>query len=248
VGFNEPFTKLFNQGMITRDGEKMSKSEGHTVSPDDIVRKYGCDALRMYELFIGPPAQDSDWDDSGIDGVFRFLNRLWRLMTANVSQPAPDNAEWTKLRHRFIRDITHRIEALQTNTVVSGFMETLNALTDMVKKHNGLEAQTADTFAVLLAPFAPHTAEALWAMRGHPETVFKQPWPDYEEQHTKDDTVEYALQINGKLRGQMTAAADITKEAALTEAKIVLAKWLDGAEIVKEVFVPGRIVNIVVKG
>jgi len=248
IEFEEPFIKLFNQGMITRHGRKMAKSRPEScVSPDDIIRKYGCDALRMYELFVGPPALDSDWDDSGIEGVFRFLNRVWKLVAQYASNPIGSNQELTRQRHSFIRDITLRLDGLSMNTVVSGFMEHTNALSELAKKNGGIDANTLDALAVMLAPFAPHLSEELWHMRGNKSSVFAERWPVYDENQIKSDKIELALQVNGRLRGQLQIEADASKEVVLELAKGALSKWLDNAEIIKEIYVPGRIVNIVKK-
>ena len=248
VEFEEPFTKLFNQGMITRHGQKMSKSKGNGISPDDIVGQYGCDSLRMYELFVGPPALDSDWDDSGIEGVFRYLNRVWKLFYQYKDSIIAPTAEMTRLRHLFVRDITQRLENLSMNTVVSGFMEHTSSLSDLAKKSDGIDADTMDTLAIMLAPFVPHLAEELWQMRGNEGSIFQGPrWPEYDENQIKSDTAELALQVNGRLRGQLTVSVGAPKDEVLAQAKAELAKWLEGGQIVKEIYVPGRIINIVVK-
>ena len=248
VEFEEPFTKLFNQGMITRHGSKMSKSKPEScVSPDDIIRQHGCDALRMYELFVGPPALDSDWDDSGIEGVFRYLNRVWKLFDQYKDSAVAPTPELTRLRHLLIRDITQRLENLSMNTVVSGFMEHTHTLTELAKKAGGIDEETMDTLVVMLAPFAPHLAEELWHMLGHKGTVFAAKWPEYDENLIKSDTIELAMQVNGRLRGQLMIDANATKEEVLSQAKLELTKWLEDGQIVKEIYVPGRIVNIVVK-
>ncbi len=134
VPFEEPFQRLFNQGMITKNGSKMSKSLGNVVSPDDLVQNYGCDSLRMYELFVGPPEMDCDWDDSGIDGVFRFLNRVWKLVYNNKDLNVTASKDMEYLRNKLVYDITNRLEALTMNTVVSGFMEYTNKIIDLGKK------------------------------------------------------------------------------------------------------------------
>jgi len=248
VDFEEPFTKLFNQGMITRNGKKMAKSRPEDcVSPDEIISQFGCDSLRMYELFVGPPALDSDWDDSGIEGVFRYLNRLWKLFDQYKDKTIAPTPEQTRLRHLFVRDITQRLENLSMNTVVSGFMEHTSSLAELAKKSGGIDAEILDTIAILLAPFAPHLAEELWQMRGHSDSVFSAKWPEYDENQIKSDTIEIALQVNGKLRDQINIAADANKDEVLKTAKQELTKWLESGQIVKEIYVPGRIVNIVIK-
>ncbi len=245
VDFEEPFTRLFNQGMICRNGDKMSKNKGNVVSPDELVDKYGCDSLRMYELFIGPPEQDSEWDDSGIDGVYRFMNKVWRLVNEHKDDNAQPTKELEQIRNKMIYDITNRFEALSLNTVVAGFMEYTNKLAAYAKD-NGLDKQTLDNIAVLLAPFAPHIAEELWQILGHNESVFAQKWPEYDESKMKEDMVEIAVQINGKVKLTVKVEVNQDKNEVLTMAKEALGDKLNGT-VVKEIYVPNKIVNIVVK-
>ena len=247
VDFDEPFTKLFNQGMINgKNGIKMSKSKGNVVSPDDLVKNYGCDALRLYELFVGPPELDAEWDDRGIDGVYRFLNRFWNLVQASKDLDIQPTKEMIKLRNRLVYDIETRFEQFSLNTVISGFMEYNNKLIELSKKQGGIDKETLKTFVILLAPFAPHMGEELWEQLGGTDSVFHSQWPKYEEAHLKDDEVEIAVQINGKTKGTVTIPADITKEDAIEAAKRALGDKLNGV-IVKEIYVPGRIINIVQK-
>lgn len=247
VPFSEPFQKLFNQGMITKNGKKMSKSMGNVVSPDELVENYGCDSLRMYELFVGPPELDCDWDDSGIDGVFRFLNRVWRMVFNYKDSGAVATKDEEFVCNKMIFDITARLEALTMNTVVSGFMEYSNKLIDLGKKQGGLSVATLETMAVLLAPFAPHISEEMWKELGHEESVFDAAWPVADESKLVQDTVEIALQIAGKLRGTMEISTSATKEEAIAKAKEVLADRIGDGTVVKEIYVPGRIVNLIVK-
>lgn len=247
VDFDEPFKKLFNQGMITgKNGIKMSKSKGNVVSPDDLVRDYGCDSLRMYELFVGPPELDAEWDDRGIDGVYRFLNRVWNLAMDSKDADVQATKEMIKIRNKMVYDITTRLESFSLNTVISGFMEYNNKLIDIAKKEGGIDKETLSTFAVLLAPFAPHMAEELWQQLGHEGTVFNAGWPTYDEDAMKDDEIEVAVQINGKTRAVVTVPADVSKEDAIKAGKEAVADKLTGT-IVKEIYVPGRIINIVQK-
>ena len=248
IDFDEPFKKLFNQGMITgKNGIKMSKSKGNVVSPDDLVQNYGCDSLRMYELFVGPPEMDCDWDDSGIDGVFRFLNRVWKLVYNNKDLNVTASKDMEYLRNKLVYDITNRLEALTMNTVVSGFMEYTNKIIDLGKKEGGVDRQTLETLVVLLAPFAPHIAEELWKELGHAESVFDAGWPEVDESKLVQDTVEIALQVSGKFRDTMVISVDADKDSVLAQAKEVLASRLEGKTIVKEIYVPGKIVNIIAK-
>ena len=247
IDFDEPFTKLFNQGMITgKNGIKMSKSKGNVVSPDDLIRDYGCDSLRMYELFVGPPELDAEWDDRGIDGVSRFLKRFWNLVLDNKDKGTKETPESVKLRHKLAYDITSRLNSFSLNTVISGFMEYNNKMIDLAKRQGGIDKETLETAVTLLAPFAPHVAEELWEQLGHNETVFGHGWPDADEEAMKDDEIEIAVQVNGKTRGTVTISTSISKEDALAAGKAAVPEWLKGT-IVKEIYVPGRILNFVVK-
>jgi len=246
IDFDEPFTKLFNQGMIVKDGMKMSKSKGNVVSPDDLVHDYGCDALRMYELFVGPPELDSEWDDRGIDGVYRFINRFYNLVMENKDDKTKETKETVKLRNRMVYDITNRIESFSLNTVISGFMEYNNKMISLAQKQGGIDREILETAVILLAPFVPHLSEELWQQLGHETSVFENTWPGYDKEKMKDDEIEIALQINGKTKGTMMIAAEAAKDAVLTAAKEAMADKLTG-NIVKEIYVPGKIVNIVMK-
>lgn len=248
VDFDEPFTKLFNQGMITgKNGVKMSKSMGNVVSPDDLIEDYGCDALRMYELFVGPPEMDAEWDDRGIDGVRRFLTRFYNLVSDSAEKNIVPTDELIKIRNKMVYDITARIDNFSLNTVVSGFMEYTNKLLDIAKNIGGIDKDTCNVIVTLLAPFAPHMAEELWEILGHKKSIFiENSWPTYDEEAMKDDTVEIAVQVNSKVKGKVTIAVDADKDLAMQKAKEVLGDKCPSA-IVKEIYVPGKIINIVGK-
>ena len=224
---------------------KMSKSKGNVISPDDLVRDYGCDSLRLYELFVGPPELDSEWDDRGIDGVYRFITKLWKLVMDHKDDGADQSPAVVKERNRLVYDITTRLENFSLNTVVSGFMEHLNNLSAMAKD-KAVDTETMKVFVQLLAPFAPHISEELYHVLGNEESVFAGGWPAYDEKLMEDDTIEIAVQVNGKLRATINIAKDATKEAALADAKEALGAKLSG-NVVKEIYVPGKIVNFVVK-
>ena len=218
IDFDEPFVKLFNQGMITgKNGIKMSKSKGNVVSPDDLVRDYGCDSLRMYELFVGPPELDAEWDDRGIDGVYRFLKKLWNLLMDSKDKDIKPTKEMIKVRHKLVYDITTRLESFSLNTVISAFMEHTNTLVAIAKKEGGVDRDTLDTLAVLLAPFAPHMAEEIWEELGNKESVFRAGWPKYDTEAMKDDEIEIPVQINGKTRAVIKISVEATKEEATKE-------------------------------
>jgi leucyl-tRNA synthetase len=245
VKFKEPFSKLFNQGMITNNGRKMDKSGDNYVSPDSILQKCGCDTLRMYELFIGPPDMDAEWDEHSIEGVHRFLSRVWKLV---LDEYGKNNitAGAERIRHKMIYEITSRLENWSLNTVISGFMEYTNKLTDLART-SGIDRTTLDALIVMLAPFTPHIAEELWKQTGHEYSVFNQSWPTYDEALTKDEVITIALQINGKLRDSIQIPAAAQKEDALALAKVALSARLDRVEIMREIYVPGKIINFVVK-
>ena len=247
IDFDEPFKKLFNQGMITgKNGIKMSKSKGNVVSPDDLVRDYGCDSLRLYELFVGPPELDAEWDDRGIEGVSRFLNRFWNLVMDNKDKDIQASKEMIKLRHKLVYDIEYRFNQFSLNTVISGFMEYNNKLIDLAKKEGGIDKETLRTFVTLLAPFAPHIGEELWKQLGGTDSVFHSQWPECDEEAMKDDEIEVAVQVNGKTRAIINVAADISKEDALAAGREAVRDKMSGS-IVKEIYVPGKIINIVCK-
>ena len=247
VDFDEPFIKLFNQGMITgKNGIKMSKSKGNVVSPDDLVRDYGCDSLRLYEMFVGPPELDAEWDDRGIDGVNRFLRRFWTLAEESLAAKAEPTKDMIRVRNQLIYDVTNRLESFSLNTVVSAFMEYNNKLLEIARKNGGVDAETICTFAQLLAPFAPHISEEIWERYGHTDSIFHSVWPVYSEEDMKEDTIDLPVSVNGKTRAVISVPREIGKEEAVAAAKEAVASRLTG-EIIKEIYVPGRMVNIVVK-
>jgi leucyl-tRNA synthetase len=255
--FDEPFARLFNQGMITRKCEKsgkiekMSKSKGNVVNPDPLVAEYGADAVRVYALFVGPPEQDSEWNDQGMDGVSRFLRRAWTWVTADVETGLADEPDEESLvqQHRLVDVVTDRIETFRFNTIVSALMEFMNFATPHRQKAGPPARETVETFVVLFAPFAPHIAEEMWQRLGHAESVFDETWPEFDPELIKEDTVEVPVQISGKLRGTVTVPVDATVEdietAARSDPKI--EKYFEGVSIVKRIYVPGRVFNLVVK-
>ena len=249
IDFEEPFIKLFNQGMINgKNGIKMSKSKGNVVSPDDLVRDYGCDALRMYELFVGPPELDAEWDDRGIEGVSRFLGRFYNLVMDSKDKHIEVTSEMMKLRHRLVADIEYRFQSFSLNTVIAGFMEYNNKLIDLAKKTGGVDLDTLKTFIILIAPFAPHIGEELWEAVKEKGSVFHAQWPEFDEEAMKDDEIEIPVQVNGKTKVTVSVPAEIAKDEALVAGKKALeeAGKLEG-HIVKEIYVPGRIINFVIK-
>ena len=247
VDFQEPFLKLFNQGMINKNKSKMSKSKGNVVSPDDLIEKYGCDSLRLYELFVGPPELDCEWNDKGIDGVFRFLNRVWNLVIDYKDKIIAPTKKFDILRNKMIYEITNRLEKLSLNTVVSGFMEFINNLTELAKNSNGIDSQTLKDFVITLSPFAPHISEELWHQLGNNNSVFENSWPVYDKNNIQDETINIALQINGKLRGNLIINPDLSESEIINQAKKHLGSRLQDKNILKYIYVPKKIINFVVK-
>ena len=242
VTTKEPFMKLLNQGMILgEDGEKMSKSRGNVINPDDVIAKVGADSLRLYEMFMGPLDQMKPWNTKGIEGVSRFLQRAWRLV---LSDRIPQDPETEVRRHKMIKKVGEDIQAFRFNTAISAMMIFVN------DSQGGLSQEDAESLVLCLSPFAPHIAEELWEKIGGKGLCCKQAWPAYDPAKTVDATIELVVQINGKVRAKIQVPADVDKEKALQAAKEneIAAKWLEGKEIVKEIFVPGKLLNIVVKG
>ena len=256
VSSPEPFTKLVNQGMILgENGEKMSKSRGNVINPDDVVGNYGADSLRLYEMFMGPLEQVKPWSTKGVEGVFRFLGRVWRMITDDPADQVALNpsvrdlaltAEQERLVHKTIKGVTDDIEKLSFNTAISKMMEFTNHFTNVDPRPQG----AMETLVLLLAPFAPHLAEELWEVLGHSESLAYEPWPTYDEAKIAEAQIEIPVQVNGKVRGkiQIPADADQPTMQQLAEANETIQKQLTGKTIVKVVCVPKRMVNFVVKG
>lgn len=247
VSTKEPFHKLVNQGLILgTDGEKMSKSRGNVVNPDSVVKESGADSLRLYEMFMGPLEKVKPWNESGVKGVSNFLNRSFKFFANSESWlTGEESAETTKALHKAIKKVTEDYDNLRFNTAISALMIFLNHAT----KEKKVTKETAKTFALLLAPMAPHAAEELWEILGGAKTLTYEAWPKFDPELAKDETIVVAVQVNGKLRATLNVEPDITSEDAIAMAKAEenVAKHLVGA-IVKEIYVPGKIVNFVVKG
>ncbi len=230
--------------------EKMSKSRGNVVNPDDVIKEYGADSLRMYEMFMGPLEQTKPWDTRGVNGVHRFLSRVWRLtvgddgeLADNVLDYEPTGDELKEL-HKTIKKVTEDTEALGFNTAIAAMMEFVNFL----YKQDDVSKQTLEALTVMLAPYAPHTAEELWAKLGHEPSVARAAWPEYDEELTKEDTVEMAVQVMGKVRGTIEVPVDCDQDTAVAAARDDdnVERHLEGKTIRKVIFVPGRILNFVV--
>lgn len=254
VSTKEPFQKLVNQGMILgEDNQKMSKSRGNVINPDDVVKMYGADSLRLYEMFMGPLEQVKPWSMNGVEGVYRFLKRIWRVFNHEFEDrlseelaDAEPNREQLKVLHETIRKVTEDIENGRYNTAISALMIFNNeAIKWQVRPRSIMR-----TFVLLLSPFAPHMAEELWHRLGHADTLAYEPWPEWDESYLVLDTFTYAVQINGKVRAELTVPAQRAEDKAfvmaLAKSEPGARRYLDNGTIVKEIFVPKRIINIVV--
>ena len=238
----EPYQKRTSHGMILgENGEKMSKSRGNVVNPDDIVMDYGADTLRTYEMFIGAFDLSASWSENGVKGCRRFLERIWKLQDILTRGDVYSKDFETKM-HQTIKKVSQDFENLKYNTAIAALMSLLN---DFAKKGAINDAEYR-TMLVLLNPVAPHITEEIWSLCGYEGYIFEQTWPEYDEAKTIENTIEMAVQINGKTRGVVTLALDEEKEAALAKAKEVVADKLTGT-IVKEIYVPKKIINIVMR-
>jgi leucyl-tRNA synthetase len=242
IGFREPFKKLVHQGMVTKDGAKMSKSKGNVVSPDSFVEKYGSDVFRMYLMFMGPFTQGGDWNDKGITGIARFVDKFWRMM--NERSEVKDEEAFIRAIHKLIKKITQDIEKMNFNTCVAALMEFVN----LVKKI-GIDEGSKKVLSRLISPLAPHLAEECWELLGCDGYVVDQEWPQYDEARTVDDTMVIGVQVNGKVRGEIEISKDLSQEEAVEMARNLenVSKYLEAGEVVKTIYVPGKILGFVVK-
>ncbi|MGA1308246.1 MAG: class I tRNA ligase family protein, partial [Candidatus Kapaibacteriota bacterium] len=251
VSTKEPFAKLFHQGLILgEDGRKMSKSLGNVVNPDDIVKQYGADSLRLFEMFMGPLEAAKPWSSKGVEGVNRFLNRAWRLIAdeegrllSAVKKGHPDSPELEFVLHSSIKKVGEDIEALSFNTAISQMMILVNEFTACeVRSYESLSS-----FIRILSPFAPHIAEELWQILGHQDSITKAQWPEFNPDKLQQSTIEIVLQVNSKIRSRAIVPADATEDAlkdiALNDE--VINKQLEGLTIRKAIIVPGKLVNFI---
>ncbi len=267
VAIDEPVTRLFPQGMVHKDGEIMSKSKGNTVAPDDVIAEYGADTLRLYVLFAAPPELSMDWSETGIEGPHRFLMRVWRLVDRHAEafakepgSPVPSDLKGAardlrRKTHQTIARVTEDIdERIHLNTAVAALMELVNEI-------YRLEAEVAqgpgrvvlreaiETLVLLLNPFTPHVCEEMWEKLGHSGGLVRAAWPALDAEAAREDSVELAVQVNGKVRGHITisrgAPEETVREMALSEPRVVAL--LDGKQVVKVVVVPDRLVSVVLR-
>jgi leucyl-tRNA synthetase len=259
VNFEEPFDSLLTQGMVIKEGAKMSKSKGNVVSPEEIVNKYGADTARTFILFAAPPDRDLEWSDQGVEGSYRFLGRMWRLVDAHVEQfknrPTANHAEgaakklWQQT-HFAIKKVSEDIgERYQFNTAISAIMELVNAIyTYPNTADRGTKLDAIETAVLLLSPVAPHITEELWQMLGHQESIHLHSWPAFEAAALVQDEIEYAIQVNGKVRDRMVVSKDAAQEDIKAMAMELerVKEMVEGKEIKKFIVVPGKLVNIVI--
>jgi leucyl-tRNA synthetase len=269
VNVDEPFTALLSQGMVIKDGAKMSKSKGNVVDPDDLIRTFGADTARLFSLFAAPPEKDLDWNDHGVEGASRFLNRVWRFVVGHTEEfkgvprtaaPASDAGKaFRRTIHETIKRVTDDIERdFGFNTAISAIMELVNALhafdtqsRDSVPapERATLLREGVETTLLLLGPFSPHVTEELWSLLGHHDSLFKQRWPEPDAAALVRAEVTVVLQVDGKVRGRLTidvdAAEPRVRELALADERV--RPWLGGRSVDRVVVVPNRLVNIVTR-
>jgi leucyl-tRNA synthetase len=255
VANSEPARNLFTQGMVLMGGSAMSKSKGNVVDPDEMVEKYGADTCRLYTLFAAPPEKDMDWNESSVEGQHRFLGRVYRFVTRHIDRagdgdPIASRQALRKL-HQTIRKITNDFDSRwHFNTSIASLMELVN---ELYQQESGLSAAAAhevcEKLTLLLAPFAPYTAQDLWDSLGHQDPVFRHPWPSFDAELAKEDLAEVPVQVNGRLRAHRQApvgtARDELQRLALALEKV--KPFVDGKQVVKVVVVPDKLINLVVK-
>jgi len=255
VKFDEPFKSLLTQGMVLKDGKVMSKSRGNIVDPDGIIKKYGADTLRLGILFSAPPEAEIDWKDECLEGAWRFLNRVWRLVenfsSLNFAEEGKDES-LIKKTHQTIKIVTEDIEKFRFNTAISGIMELVNELYRVMSEKRLVSRReiknAIEKVLLLLSPFVPHICEELWEKLGYRESIIKNPWPKYDPELVREEFITLVVQVNGKVRSKIDIPSHLkeeeVKEIVLKDEKI--RKWIEGKEIKKFIFVPGRLVNLVV--
>jgi leucyl-tRNA synthetase len=251
IEFDEPFLKLRHQGMVLdKNGVKMSKSKGNVVNPNDMVEMFGADATRMYMMFAAPLEDEVAFKQEGVKGVFRFLEKVWRLaqekdlIDCGAGRCGDVPKEIPPVLHKTIKKVGEDIENLSYNTAIAQMMIFVNEAT----KHKVLPKGAFKKFLIILSPFAPHITEELWGQLGEEDSIFNQTWPEYNPEMIQDKTIELVVQVNGKVRDKIEVAADVSedeaREKALASEKI--KNYTDGKEIRKIIFVPGRLVNVVI--
>jgi leucyl-tRNA synthetase len=265
IGFDEPFRNLFTQGMIIKDGAKMSKSKGNVVSPDELIASYGADTVRLYTLFIGPPEKDAEWSDRGVEGAYRFLGRVWRLVEKGIGYRVEGGGEEKNKKeiddlkrktHKTIKKVTEDLDGgFHFNTAISAVMELVNEAYDVLalrvtsyELRVTVLTEAIETIVVLLSPFVPHIAEEMWQRLGKKDSILRSKWPGYDKSAIVEDVLTIPIQINGKLRSKIEVVADINEEAlrdsVLSDPRI--QNWLQSKPVKNIIIVPKKLVNIVI--
>jgi leucyl-tRNA synthetase len=250
----EPFERMFTQGMLVKDGAAMSKSKGNVVPPDFYYENFGADAIRLFELFVGPPTDDAVWNDSGVSGTRRFLDRVWRIGTEDHDfadrEPGEAERELLGLAHRTVRKVTEDIDQFRFNTTVPALMVLSNHLYDYVE-----DAPVEETFRsvyrmllLMLSPMAPHVSHELWQLLGFGDMLAEEDWPTWDSDLAREDTVVLVIQVNGKVRDRVEVAADVSAEEAerLALSSEKVKGWIDGQEVTRVIARPPNLVNVVV--
>jgi leucyl-tRNA synthetase len=258
LSFDEPFKRLFNQGTIISGHEKMSKSRGNVVAPDDFVKRVGADAMRCYLMFLGPWDQGGEWNDSGLNGMFRWTNRVWELAhrdPAALKGATIDEGsarDLTRLVHQTIRKVSDDLEKFKYNTAIAALMEYTNSMArtwDRADVSSETWEQATETLLLLMAPLAPHITEELWERAGHSDSIHNQTLPEWDPEIAAEDEITLVVQVNGRLRDRIQVPASIeegaAKQAAIGSEKVMV--HTEGKTTVKVIYVPGRLVNIVVR-
>ncbi len=240
IDFGEPFDKLLTQGMVLKDGEVMSKSRGNIVDPDSMIKDYGADALRLFILFAAPPETELEWDQRGLEGAFKFLNRVWRIQE-NLKGKAP--GEVLKSLHKTIKKVSRDFSEFKFNTAIASLMELTNVI-----YQQGADKDVFSKLVIMLSPIVPHFAEELWQILGNSESVFKASWPQYDAQLLVEENIELVIQVNGKVRSKIEVPRDISEDQLkeLVQKDEKLISWLDGKTPKKIIVIPQRLVNIVI--
>jgi len=266
VDFDEPFTRLYNQGVIVIERQKMSKSRGRVITPDEYVEELGADAVRAYLMFIGPWDQGGEWDDRGIKGVARWLNRVWNLVAGTYAKDVSKivqaeldgrgasraEKELRHITHKTIKRVTEDLERFRFNTMLAALMEFTNYLGKVVEEKLVSSAawqEAIDALLLLLAPTAPHLAEELWTRTGHSYSIHNQAFPTWDKALVAEEEFTLVIQVNGKLRDRVNVPVSITEEQAreLALSRERIKHYLEGSEVARIIYVPRRLVNIVVK-
>jgi leucyl-tRNA synthetase len=246
----EPFGSLLTQGMVLKDGEVMSKSKGNVVDPDGVIDKYGADTIRLFILFAAPPQDQLEWNDGAIDGIWRFLNRVWSLLekTKGTQNSSEGDDALRKVTHAVTKRVTEHLESFKFNTAISGLMELRNAQEKLLPQASAQAAQESiETLVRLVSPFAPHMAEEMWERLGRNELLATHPWPSFDPALLEEKEVTLVVQVNGKVRSKLTIALDSDPKTVQRQVlqDPAIQKWIDGKKPKKVIVIPNKLANVV---